>query len=530
MRRCVRDPFARASRGDDRRETDRIAARALEEIRRLAQKVDDDPPAPTPRERDRATRERSAVSSRATARGSENEDPAKTARKSNERDVRQRLEFSGTPTPSTPRSPERRGTQGARGERGGKTSGNVLQATTARSSSKTTVVEVKSPERAYELESRAEAERALREETVKLREALEEAERKAKSSASIVLELQERVRELREENVGEARVLSRMEAQLRRREHEFEAQREVMSSQLEAAIFSANERDNEALARDQEAREELRAAKLAASQYVLNDTQRRFFWLKAGWCARYFHLMLALELAPACEDVEEEATVWTSAFGIELNASDSHAQIAKKIDDVLIDAAKKPVASYEVDNSLQTSSFNLPGEEPHDDLNDTPVEEPGPTHTSLPPSLNQSWPKNFRDALNVEIAMRHLTACRIEERVIVSLADARRARVMTSLSRSSSTADESNALGEEEIHEFHFRRAWLRFMWAHAREAGMDPGVADERENNWVKAMQTMTGDQAKSSLHVKRDALAVDKGLKELRQMLIETRLSRTV
>ena len=184
MRRCVRDPFARASRGDDRRETDRIAARALEEIRRLAQKVDDDPPAPTPRERDRATRERSAVSSRATARGSENEDPAKTARKSNERDVRQRLEFSGTPTPSTPRSPERRGTQGARGERGGKTSGNVLQATTARSSSKTTVVEVKSPERAYELESRAEAERALREETVKLREALEEAERKAKSSAS----------------------------------------------------------------------------------------------------------------------------------------------------------------------------------------------------------------------------------------------------------------------------------------------------------------------------------------------------------
>ena len=41
--------------------------------------------------------------------------------------------------------------------------------------------------------------------------------------------------------------------------------------------------------------------------------------------------MLALELAPACEDVEEEATVWTSAFGIELNASDSHAQIAKKI-------------------------------------------------------------------------------------------------------------------------------------------------------------------------------------------------------
>jgi len=99
-----------------------------------------------------------------------------------------------------------------------------------------------------------------------------------------------------------------------------------------------------------------------------------------------------------------------------------------------------------------------------------------------------------------------------------------------SLSQSSSTTDEANALGEEEIHEFHFRRAWLRFMWARAREAGLDPGVADERENNWVTAMQTMTSVQAKSSLHFKRDALAVDKGLKELRKMLIETRLSRTM
>lgn len=492
--------------------------------------MDDDPPAPTPRERDRATRERSALSSRATARGGENEDPAKTATKSNDRGVRQRLEFGGTATGTTTRSPERRGSQGARSPRGGKASMNAPEATPARSPLKATVVELKSPERSAELENRAEAERALREETVKLREALEEAERKAKSSASIVLELQERVRELREENVGEARVLSRMEAQLRRREHEFEAQREVMSSQLEAAIFSANERDNEALARDQEAREELRAAKLAASQYVLSDKQRREFWLKAGWCARYFHLMLALELVPACEDVEEEATFWTSAFGVEVHESDSHARIAKKIDDLFIDAAKKPVASYEVDNSLQTSSFNAPGEEPHDDLDDAPVEESGPTHTSLPPSLNPSWPKNFRDALNVEIAMSHLIACRIEERVIVSLADARRARVMMSLSQSSSTTDEANALGEEEIHEFHFRRAWLRFMWARAREAGLDPGVADERENNWVTAMQTMTSVQAKSSLHFKRDALAVDKGLKELRKMLIETRLSRTM
>ena len=116
--------------------------------------------------------------------------------------------------PSAPWDAERRGTQGARGERGGKTVGTLCRrrrrvrrqddgggSQIARARAE---VEIEPIERAPE-------------ETVKLREALEEAERKAKSSASIVLELQERVRELREENVGEARVLSRMEAQLRRR-------------------------------------------------------------------------------------------------------------------------------------------------------------------------------------------------------------------------------------------------------------------------------------------------------------------------
>jgi hypothetical protein len=83
-------------------------------------------------------------------------------------------------------------------------------------------------------------------------------------------------------------------------------------------------------------------------------------------------------------------------------------------------------------------------------------------------------------------------------------------------------------LSDDEIHEFHFRRAWLRFMWARAREAGMDAGVADEREEHWLSEMQTMTNPNMRQPLRFKRDALAVDKGLKELRAFLVESRLWR--
>ena len=495
----------------------------------MARKVDVEPPAPTPREGARDGGDARGATRRATTGKNASEARDRGERGNEWAGARQRLKFG-----------ERGERERERGEARSPNRGRVgggERATTATGGAGTARGQgqgMRSPDHdaaARESERRREIERAAREENARLREALEEAERKAKASAKMVVELQERVRALREENIGEARVLTRLEAQLRRREHEFEAHREMLSSQLEAAIYSANERDNEALARDQEARDEVRAAKMAASQYVLNDAQRREFSLKAGWCARYFNLMIALGLAPIDEDIKQEAETWTRAFGIALEKDDTHASIARKIGDVLIEAGAKPVASYEVDTSLVTASASaMDTEEPleNDDDGMQLDEHAGPTHTSLPPSLNPSWPRNFRDALGVEIAMRYLASSRIEERVVVSLADARRASVISSISRNAASDDDSSALSDHEIHEFHFRRAWLRFMWARVREAGMDAGVADEREEHWLSEMQTMTNPNMRQPLRFKRDALAVDKGLKELRAFLVESRLWR--
>ena len=428
-----------------------------------------------------------------------------------------RLTYASPPTGGEARAVARapRSPGGERGDRGVERSREERGATTSE------------PETA-EARARAELERRHREETAKMREALDEAARKVKASAIDVLELQERVRALKEENVGEARVLTRMETQLRRREQEFEAQRQIMAAQLEAAIYSANERDNEALARYQEAREEINAAKLAAAEYVLNDVQRREFALKAGWCARYYNLTIALDLGPIDEYVIEAATYWTDAFGIERIEGESHESIVKRIDAIFIEAAKKPVASYKVDASLIASSPLEDIDEPQleESQNETP---PGPTQSSLPPILNPSWPKNFRQAVGVEIAMRQLVAARTEERVVIALADARREQALVRLSQHGSGTDESNgALSTEEMNEFHFRRAWLRLMWARAREAGLDLGISDEREEHWMSMMNTMADPEMRDPLRFKRDAVAIDKGLRELRTMSIECRLWR--
>ena len=380
------------------------------------------------------------------------------------------------------------------------------------------------PQQSIDFDARVrELERAHAEETSRLRESLREAERRAKTSAESVIELQERVRALKDENVSEARVLSRMEAHLRRREHEFEVQRELLASQLEAAIYSANERDNEALSRDQEAREEIHAAKMAASEYELNDAQRREFSLKAGWCARYLHRGLDLKIIKSSVHVEEQARFWTEAFGVDVTDEDTHASIARKIDDAIIDDAKKPRLSFAVDTSL-IGLQNAPDEDDFmDDSEATKITTP--TTTSLPPSRNPSWPKNFRDALRVEIAMRHIIADRTEEHIIISLADIRRTRAMTALSPTSEKPS-ATAMSAEEIHEFHFRRAWLRFMWARAREANIDVGVSDTREEHWIEVMLVLTDADLTDQSYYKRDAVAVDKALKELRTLSIETRL----
>ena len=481
----------------------------------MALKVDADPPAPTLRAPELAERvtnvstHRSAVvNGGGTAKSGENK-----AKREKNSTVKQRLDFDSPATASAPHEDRARVATSTRTVREPQVQEKLSYAT----QNEEAIVKAQ-----QEAEERLrDAERTHKETMSRLREALEEAEQKAKISATNVLELQERLHELKEANVSEARVLARKEAQLRRREEEFNVEREMLSSQLEAAIYSANMRDSEALERDEQAKDEIRAAKVAASEYELNDAQRREFSLKAGWCAHYLHRMIALRLVVVDEDVQRDAKFLTAAFGVDVNEEDTSETIVKRVDEVIIAAACKPVGSYEVDTSLLESNLD---DDMDSDQEITSSVAPSP-RTSLPPSQNATWPRNFRDALQVEICMRHLVAVRAEERVIVALGDARRMESVVDASSIAGVSD-SNALSADEIQEFHFRRAWLRLMWARAREAGIHLGISDDREEHWSASMRAMTDENMRDAVQFKRDALAVDKGLKEMRTLSIETRL----
>jgi len=352
-------------------------------------------------------------------------------------------------------------------------------------------------------------EHAREEELKRMSESLRDAEKRGKALAERAVEFEERLRALSEENASEARALARAEAQLKRREREFEQRKENLTRELEEAIAIANERDKEAMGKAREAREEIARAKVAASEYELDDARVREFSLKAGWCARYLHRAIDLKAIKANEDAGEEARFWTRAFGIAASENDTHASIAKRIDDAIVEDARRPRLSFKCNPASS-------------------ARESTPSMTSLPPSRNPSWPKNFRDAVRVELAMRQIIADRVEERVAVALADARRSRALATVSLVPAQIDAS-ALSKEEIDEFHFRRAWLRLMWARAREANIFVGLSDEREDYWCDEMEMLTDLGMEDQSRFKRDAVAVDKGLKELRTLFVETRLWRT-
>ena len=155
-----------------------------------------------------------------------------------------------------------------------------------------------------------------------------------------------------------------------------------------------------------------------------------------------------------------------------------------------------------------------------------------------PPSHHKGRsPKLVSDALEIETALRTMTAMRVEEGVLVALADRRRAiaaREMRAAPRGSNRGATSTAnrglgdadgwlqLSPEEEREVVYRRAWLCFLWLRARAAGLEPGLADARCERWLPRALAGPGRKFDGA----REALEVEAGLAELRELGVESAL----
>jgi hypothetical protein len=81
-------------------------------------------------------------------------------------------------------------------------------------------------------------------------------------------------------------------------------------------------------------------------------------------------------------------------------------------------------------------------------------------------------------------------------------------------------------LSEAETAEVVFRRAWLAFVWWRARGARVEPGLAEGRCEEWFRRVGG--GGSGARVFAAAREALEVEEGLKELRELGVEAQLWR--
>ena len=221
--------------------------------------------------------------------------------------------------------------------------------------------------------------------------------------------------------------------------------------------------------------------------------------LKAAWLARYWRLAFRLGVAP--ESSWREAELWSK------RAPDGGDDALRRVVDAAAAAAE---GGFVAVPAFLRPDAAFAGE-PH------PAEPRG------------AWtPTTLADAIEVEVALRTMTAMRVEEAVLVALADRRRAladrRVDAGMAADAGgVEDEWIRLSPAEEAEVAHRRAWLCYAWFRARAAGVEPGLAQARCELWFPRA---TGRQA--TFEAAREALEVEEGLREIRELGVEYQLWR--
>ncbi|GLT64004.1 hypothetical protein SLA2020_365230 [Shorea laevis] len=125
--------------------------------------------------------------------------------------------------------------------------------------------------------------------------------------------------------------------------------------------------------------------------------------------------------------------------------------------------------------------------------------------------------------LSVEMGLKELASLKVEEAIVLSLAQQRRphsARLSISDIKSPSDPKFMEALvklSPEESEDVLFKEAWLTYFWRRAKAHRIEEDIAKERLQFWINR----SGNSPTS-----HDAVDVDQGLMELRKLGIEHRL----
>ncbi|KAG5035786.1 hypothetical protein JHK87_010696 [Glycine soja] len=329
----------------------------------------------------------------------------------------------------------------------------------------------------------------LQEENEDLLEKLRQAEEKRQEVEARTRELEKQVASLGEGVSLEAKLLSRKEAALRQREAALKAAQQTQSGRdeditaLRVEIQNLKDDATAALEQQQEAEAEAKSLRTMTQRMILTQEEMEEVVLKRCWLARYWGLAVKHGI---CADIaQSKHEHWSSLAPLPFELVISAGQKAKE------------------------ESWNKSAD--------------GPDRSKLVRDLNDlAGEGNIESMLSVEMGLRELASLKVEDAVVLALAQHRRPNsvrqsVLDSKSRGDAKYSEAFELSEEEAEDVLFKEAWLTYFWRRALFHGVEEDIAEERLQFWIAR-----SGQSPSS----HDAVDVERGLLELSKLSIEQQL----
>ncbi|XP_059639967.1 coiled-coil domain-containing protein SCD2-like isoform X2 [Cornus florida] len=327
----------------------------------------------------------------------------------------------------------------------------------------------------------------LQEENEAIQDKLRNAQQKREEAEARAKELEKQVAALGEGVSLEAKLLSRKEAALRQREAALKADKQTKDGRdeevfaLRAEIEKLKDETGGAVEQLQEAESEAKALRTMTQRMILTHEEMEEVVLKRCWLARYWGLAVQHGI---CADVSvSKHEHWSSLAPLPF--------------EVVISAGQKAKESW---NSGGDGSDRRNAR----DLSDLTGEG------------------NIETMLSIEMGLRELASLKVEDAVVLALAQRRRPNlVRQSFSDPKSASDpkfiEAFELSQEESEDVLFKQAWLTYFWRRAKEHDVEEDIAEERLQYWIsRSGQTPTS----------HDAVDVERGLTELRKLGIEQQL----
>ncbi|XP_057812295.1 coiled-coil domain-containing protein SCD2-like [Salvia miltiorrhiza] len=330
----------------------------------------------------------------------------------------------------------------------------------------------------------------LQEENESLLEKLRIAEERFDEAEARTRQLEKQIESLGEGVSLEARLLSRKEADLQKREVALKIAADTYGGGNEELVFLRMEieaaRDEATSALDQlnEAEQEVKSLRITTQRMILTREEMEEVVLKRCWLARCWSLCIRHGIHA---DIAEARHEYWSRFA------------SRPVEVILAAGRKAKDAQHPTSDGLEERERVV--REKEDITKKVDVES----------------------MLMVEKGLRELSALKVEEAIAIAMAQRRRPCILKSnmdevkVAAESTNYSETFGLSPEECEDVLLKQAWLSYLWRRAKTQGLEADIADDRLQFWMNQ-----GNRTPNS----HDAVDVERGLQELRKLGMEAKL----